>query len=240
MKYLSFMMYALLFGVIVAMTPAAAQDKAECLACHSDKSLTMEKNGKTRPIFVDEKKYGGSIHKDLECNSCHEGFDPNNLPHKDPIGKVNCGTCHAKEQGQYEQCRHGKLSAKGDPLAPTCTDCHGNHEIYAARDQRSPVSPMKVPFTCGKCHKEGTPVQRRAAISQDHIIENYAESIHGEGLLKKGLSVAATCASCHSPHLILPHTDPRSSINRKNIAQTCQKCHSQIEQVHRKVINGKL
>jgi predicted CXXCH cytochrome family protein len=34
--------------------------------------------------------------------------------------------------------------------------------------------------------------------------------------------------------------DPRSSIARGNIAQTCLKCHSQIEQVHRKIIKGEL
>ncbi len=213
-----------LVGLLLLVGILSAQDKAECLACHSDKSLAMEKNGKTHPLFVDEKKFGGSIHKDLECISCHEGFDPNNLPHKDPVTPAQCGTCHDSQQALFEQCRHGKLKAKGDPLAPSCSDCHGKHDILAVKDKRSPVSPMKVPFTCGKCHREGTNVMRRGVVSQDHIIENYTESIHGEGLLKKGLSVSATCASCHSPHLILPHTDPKSSINRKNIAKTCEKC----------------
>src|SRR5512144_1771395 len=77
-------------------------------------------------------------------------------------------------------------------------------------------------------------------VSQHNIIENYSESIHGEVLLKKGLSVAANCASCHTPHSILPHTDPASSIARRNISRTCTQCHSQIEQVHRKVIKGEL
>ena len=53
-------------------------------------------------------------------------------------------------------------------------------------------------------------------IDQHNILENYSESIHGEAVLKKGLIVAATCASCHTPHNILPHTDPNSSINRRN------------------------
>ena len=66
---------------------------------------------------------------------------------------------------------------------------------------------MNIPVLCGKCHKEGAPVQKERAIHQDHILENYSESIHGEGLLKKGLVVSATCVSCHSAHRILPHTD---------------------------------
>ena len=81
---------------------------------------------------------------------------------------------------------------------------------------------------------------RQRNIHQDHILENYSESIHGEGLLKKGLVVAANCASCHTAHNILPHTDPASSIARGNIARTCTQCHAQIEAVHRKVIKGEL
>lgn len=226
--------------LLICAGSAVAQDKSECLACHEDHTLTMEKKGKNVSLFIDDKKFSGSIHKDLQCVSCHEGFDPNNLPHKETIEPVQCGTCHTTEQEQYAQCMHGERVAKGDPLAPRCYDCHGKHDILSVKDKRSPVAPMQVPFTCGKCHKEGTPVQRRGQISQDHIIENYTESIHGEGLLKKGLSVAATCASCHTPHMIRPHTDPRSSINRKNIAATCSKCHSSIETVHRKVIKGEL
>jgi uncharacterized protein with PIN domain len=83
-------------------------------------------------------------------------------------------------------------------------------------------------------------VQRQREIHQDHILENYAESIHGEGLLKKGLIVTATCATCHTPHRILPHTDPRSSIARGNIAATCTQCHAEIEAVHRQIIRGAL
>ena len=88
--------------------------------------------------------------------------------------------------------------------------------------------------------RKGRRSSANVQIHQDHIIENYTESIHGEGLLKKGLIVSATCASCHTAHLQLPHTDPNSSIARKNIAATCTKCHAQIETVHRKVIKGEL
>ena len=109
-----------------------------------------------------------------------------------------------------------------------------------AHDRRSPVYPLNVAATCGKCHQEGSPVQRQRAIHQTNILENYSESIHGEGLLKRGLIVSATCASCHTAHLILPHTDSRSSIARQNIAETCTQCHAEIEAVHDKVIRGEL
>jgi uncharacterized protein with PIN domain len=153
---------------------------------------------------------------------------------------VQCGTCHAQEQELHAKSLHGKAVARGDPLAPRCVNCHGNHNILPVKDKNSPVAPMKVPFLCGSCHREGTPVQTQRHIDQHNIIENYAESIHGEGLLRKGLTVSANCASCHTAHSILPHTDPNSSIARRNIAATCTKCHAQIEAVHRKTIRGEL
>jgi uncharacterized protein with PIN domain len=114
------------------------------------------------------------------------------------------------------------------------------HDIVPVKDPRSAVAPQQIPYVCGRCHREGSAVALQRHIPQSNIIENYSESMHGEALLKKGLAVTATCASCHTAHLILPHTDARSSIARKNIAKTCTKCHAQIEHVHRKVIRGEL
>jgi len=212
---------------------------AECLACHGERSLTTTRAGKTVSLYVDGKKFTTSVHGSFGCTGCHADLAGKDLPHDTPA-PVKCGTCHSTEQEQHARSLHGKAIARGDPLAPRCVNCHGNHDIYPVKDPRSAVAPLKVPFVCGQCHREGTPVSRNRTIAQDNILENYSESIHGEALLKKGLSVAPTCATCHTPHLILPHTDPASSINRRNIAATCTKCHSQIETVHRKIIRGAL
>jgi uncharacterized protein with PIN domain len=210
-----------------------------CFGCHSDKSMTTKHAGRTVSLFVDGKKFSASIHGSLACTNCHADLEGADFPHPAPK-KVQCGTCHAQEQELHAKSLHGKAVARGDPLAPRCVNCHGNHDILPVKDKNSPVAPMKVPFLCGKCHREGTPVQTQRHIDEHNIIENYTESIHGEGLLKKGLVVAANCASCHTAHSILPHTDPNSSIARRNIAATCTKCHAQIEAVHRKTIRGEL
>ena len=99
---------------------------------------------------------------------------------------------------------------------------------------------MNIPYLCGGCHREGAPVAKAYKISEHNIIENYSQSIHGEGLFKKGLTVTATCTDCHGSHGILPRTESESSISPRNIAATCMKCHSRIEQVHMKVIRGEL
>jgi hypothetical protein len=219
---------------------AWAQENADCLACHGDKDLTTTRKGSTVSLYVSEQHFGQSAHGSLTCVSCHADLDGKEVPHNVPLARVECGTCHAIEAAQHAKSLHGKAIARGDSLAPRCVDCHGNHDILPVGDPGSAVAPLRVPFVCGRCHQEGSPVTRSRAIHQDHILENYSESIHGEGLLKKGLIVAATCASCHTAHSILPHTDPASSIARQNIAKTCTKCHALIEQVHRKVIKGEL
>jgi hypothetical protein len=229
---------ALLFAGGVARAEDNPNDT--CLACHADKTLTTKRAGRTVSLFVEAKKFKSSIHGSLSCTNCHADLEGKDLPHETPLKRVDCGACHGDEARQHAKSLHGRAVARGDVLAPRCVNCHGNHDILPAKDPRSPVSPLQVPFTCGKCHREGTPVQTQRKIEQHNIIENYAESMHGEALLKKGLVVAANCASCHTAHNILPHTDPNSSIARANIAKTCTKCHAQIEAVHRKTIRGEL
>jgi hypothetical protein len=222
------------------LVPAWSQENSDCLACHNDKSLTGTRAGKSFSAFIDEKKYGTSVHGSLTCVTCHADLEGKELPHAEDLAEVKCGACHASEQELHAKSLHGKAIARGDKLAPRCSDCHGKHDILSSKDRLAPTSVLKVPFLCGKCHTEGSPVTSQRTIHQDHILANFSESIHGQALFQKGLIVAPNCTSCHTPHSILPHTDPASSIARRNIAATCSKCHAQIEIVHRKVIRGEL
>jgi nitrate/TMAO reductase-like tetraheme cytochrome c subunit len=65
---------------------------------------------------------------------------------------------------------------------------------------------------------------------EHQIIERYAESIHGKGLLKSGLTVTATCTDCHTAHSELPMSNPASSVNPANVPATCGRCHLGIEE----------
>jgi hypothetical protein len=217
-----------------------SQDNSDCLLCHEDPDLKGTINGRKVSLFVNEKTLSSSVHEGVDCISCHSDLEGADFPHKENVEKAQCSVCHDDIQEKYNASLHGKAHIRGDRLAPICQDCHGSHDIIPVKNIKAKVAPINVPVLCGQCHKEGSPVQRQRHIAQTDIIENYTESIHGEGLLKKGLIVTATCTSCHTSHDILPHTDPKSSIARKNIAQTCAQCHADIEQVHRKVIKGEL
>ena len=229
-----------LAALLLSAAAPAAQENGACLECHAGKDLSVNRGGKPVSLHVDAAALAGSVHGDLECITCHADLSGTEFPHASPAEPVACGLCHDGVEEMQADSRHGQALAAGDELAPRCWSCHGSHDILPVKDRKSAVAPIRIPFVCGQCHKEGAPVARTRDIHQDNILENYSESMHADGLMKAGLVVTATCASCHTAHTIRPHSDPRSSISRENVAATCTRCHAAIEQVHRKVIKGEL
>lgn len=225
--------------VCLCFPVAYAIEDQECLFCHGEKDFSVEKDGKPRSLFVDKDSFSQSLHGSLGCTGCHS--DITEVPHDaNPPKKVNCGQCHEDQQKRYDASQHGKKMAENDPLAPACSHCHGKHDIAPADDPKSSINPIHIPGTCGQCHAGNAPVAQSRNIPETDIIAKYSESIHGEGLLKKGLVVTAVCTSCHTAHDVQPHTNPESTISREKVTATCRKCHVLIEEVHRKVINGEL
>lgn len=236
---------AFLFLVLLAATAVHAQQpkplpgSAECEACHSSGRRAGKRAPGVPPEF-NAAALRASPHAELECSGCHSDLAGKPLPHEDKLEPVDCGTCHPDQQSQFDASLHGRARQRGDRLAPDCKSCHGTHNVLRSSNARSPTSTMEIPRLCGGCHREGSPVHLTRQMAQDNILSNYLDSIHGEGLFRRGLTVTAVCTSCHTSHFVLPHNDPRSSIAKQNIAATCMRCHSQIEAVHRKVIRGEL
>jgi cytochrome b subunit of formate dehydrogenase len=232
--------YTLIFilSLLIYSLPAASNE--DCLECHEDEEMTMERGGREISVFVDIHKFEKSVHGEQECIDCHSDADVDEFPHEDELEKVYCGDCHDDVQLDFEASVHGQALNRNAPYAPTCSECHGTHNIKNNSDHTSETFKMQIPILCGRCHKEGAPVARIYKISEHNILENYSQSIHGEGLFKKGLLVSAACTDCHRSHLILARTSKASSISAKNITETCMSCHFLIEEVHKKIIRGEL
>ncbi len=211
------------------MHEETVDSEVDCGNCHDDVTSEMEtaRHGK---LAATDNRYAP------KCDDCHGRHDIQPVAESEP----RCESCHARVVRDQRSSLHGQAAARGDELAPTCLTCHGGHSISAVDDPESPTAVMNIPVLCGRCHREGSEVTETRKISQDRILENYSMSIHGEGLYSQGLTVTAVCSSCHTAHSIRPHTDPKSSIHRDNIASTCSTCHGQIETVHRKIIEGRL
>jgi len=204
---------------------AAAPTTEQCLNCHN----VMPKE------LVDAKAFHSSVHSALGCTACHS--DVKAFPHIPAPKEVACGTCHGGIEVEYSQGVHAVAWGKEKRKHPACLECHGNpHTILAKTDARSPVYPLNLPRTCGRCH--GNPeMARRYGISNVYAL--YIDSIHGFALTTDGLLVAATCASCHGAHRILSANDPQSRTHRKNVPATCGSCHANIEAVYFEGVHGK-
>jgi cytochrome b subunit of formate dehydrogenase len=64
---------------------------------------------------------------------------------------------------------------------------------------------------------------RKFGFPADRLV-SFDASFHGLAA-KSGSLTVANCASCHGVHNILPSSDPRSTVNAKNLAATCGRCH---------------
>ena len=212
------------------------------MMCHEDEDLTKIRDGRVVSLYFDLPAYEASIHgqEGFTCIDCHQDLDGADFPHDEQLEPVDCAMCHDDISELYMASLHGKAHERGEVLAPECWDCHTAHEILPNEDKNSQVNRFNIPFMCGRCHKEGTPVTQTYDIPQDSILTHYSLSIHGEGLYQRGLTISAVCTDCHTAHSVLPHTDPQSTIYRDNIPTMCQNCHGRIEEVHQKVIQGEL
>jgi predicted CXXCH cytochrome family protein len=238
-RVLAFLFFSLL---LTGLLPdhLYAQSDEDCMMCHEDREMRGTVNGRSVSVFVDTSLFARSVHHSNSCLSCHTDAADEGFPHADDLKPVNCGICHPTPMAENTKGIHGQALLLNDPNAPSCKECHGHHDILPYTNPKSRTYKMNIPILCGRCHREGEVVARVYDVSEHNIVENYTQGIHGKGLFESGLIVTATCNDCHGNHLILPHTSPNSSINSTRIAGTCMKCHTRIEEAHKKVIKGEL
>jgi cytochrome b subunit of formate dehydrogenase len=207
----------------------------ECLACHSDATLSHEVNGKTVSLHVDPEGFKDSIHGSMfTCVDCHT--DVKSSAHETPPQKITCATCHADEQAAYERSFHAKAVQGGNSHAATCVDCHGSpHELLPGSDPKSRVHHANIPATCGACHSQKFVMEDGGKGAQ--MVASYQQSVHGHAVAA-GSEKAAVCTDCHGTHEILDARDSKSPIFKFNVPLTCGKCHDQISKEFEQSIHG--
>jgi cytochrome b subunit of formate dehydrogenase len=192
--------------------------KPVCGTCHPDQAGDYASG-----VHGQARKNGNEGAPDCAlCHgSAHEMLDPKSQAYRTAVPDT-CGMCHTEVVEQYRASVHGQALARGITQAPLCTDCHGEHKILKHTNEASSVNGLHIRETCGSCHGD-VRLTRKFGLPSDRLV-SFDSSFHGLAA-KAGSQTVANCASCHGVHNILPSSDPKSTINPKNLPQTCGKCH---------------
>jgi len=211
-------------------------DNTLCFDCHKDEALSKEDaGGKKVSLHVPEADFKASAHAKRSCSDCHTRItdDAHAAGENKARDRVKCEVCHAEADRDYRQSLHAKPIMKGIERAAQCYECHGNHAILPSRDPKSATHLSNVAKTCSRCHSDKDFVKAHAMGAGPTPGELFKGSIHGQ-------SGEVTCTSCHSAHDVRSLLDPKSSIFRSNIPQTCGVCHAEITEQFVNSIHGTL
>lgn len=197
-------------GLLLTGSRLFAGTSADCLGCHGDPALTVERKGLQVSLHVNPSVVSASVHKGLECGDCHSGFDPSSLPHRATIEPVRCVGCHM--DGREKHAFHARMSeATGNEAdrALSCKGCHGTHEVASPRGPGGKFSRPRLTESCGACHGE--------------VALRFVDSDHGKALAADARG-APDCLTCHS-NPVTAAREPNAAQRKVIQERLCFSCH---------------
>ncbi len=163
------------------------------------------------------------------CTDCHgahniqtPGEPRSNIP-------LMCQKCHSQIYAEYKDSVHGAaLIGEGNPDVPTCTDCHGVHNIQGPSTNENFT--LASPLICAKCHANEE-LMNKYGISTN-VFHSYIADFHGTtnvifAATEEGqIPNTPVCIDCHGVHDIASSSDPNKSLAvKENLLVKCQRCH---------------
>jgi hypothetical protein len=115
----------------------------------------------------------------------------------------------------------------------TCASCHGGDPTSDDPDKamsrkagwKGKIERKQIAQVCGSCHSDPAFMRQFNPTLRTDQLAQYHTSVHGKRLAA-GDPKVAVCTDCHSVHDIRPPSDPRSTVNPVNVANTCARCHA--------------
>jgi predicted CXXCH cytochrome family protein len=140
---------------VIGFNNLFAQSNSDCLGCHDDPELTMEKNGKTKSISFKVASFKKNAHKGLKCIQCHQNFNPEDIPHNPKIKPVNCMNCHKNVASKhlFHPSMTKAIGTEGTKDM-NCDNCHRHHDPEFIKNPGSKFFITNLTEACGECHKK--------------------------------------------------------------------------------------
>ncbi|MBI5473887.1 MAG: cytochrome c3 family protein [Ignavibacteriae bacterium] len=230
----------------------SAHAELECIACHDGfKADELPHAKRIKPVdcttcHADAKfsNYRESVHGKMggTCADCHSTHaiqkvsDKGSADRKE-FASLVCAKCHAAIDAKFQKSDHGVALHSGVKGAPSCIDCHGEHEVRTPMAEGAPTSRKNEADMCLSCHQDRADVRMRVGPSAG-FIASYENSVHAKAV-KEGNEGAATCTDCHGSHEMKKGANPGSKVSKKNIAATCGQCHGDVKEQFDGSIHGK-
>lgn len=200
-----------------------------CRECHAEQYQTTLDS-------VHQKALAAGNTNAAVCTDCHNPHTQTRL-HDESTGQLlaearvaipqTCAQCHSTIFDAYESSVHGAALEQGDPNVPTCTDCHGVHDI---QDPSVNTFRNSIPALCADCHTDESLMQQYGLST--NVLDTYVADFHGttvklfEESFPDQPTNKAVCTDCHGVHDIMRTDDPQAGIaHKENLLVKCQQCH---------------
>lgn len=199
-----------------------------CQQCHQEQSQKMLDG-------VHQAQIASGNEQSAVCADCHDPHTQQKITGENgellPPARLSiprtCAPCHGLVDEQYRQSVHGAALFAGNPDVPTCTDCHGVHDI---RDPRTAEYRLQSPRMCADCHTDGARMDKYGLSTQ--VLRTYVADFHGSTVTlfqrrhPDQVTNKPVCYDCHGVHDIASKNDPTKGLRAKeNLLRTCRKCH---------------
>jgi len=201
-----------------------------CQECHADKYQQAADS-------VHQRALANGNPEAAVCSDCHAAHtqprltDPQTgviLPQERARIPNTCARCHNAIFEEYRISAHGELLlTTGNLDVPTCTECHGVHNIP---DPTTAEFRLSSPQLCAGCHTDPVKMAKYGLSTQ--VLNTYVSDFHGTTvtLFQKTnpdqASNKPVCFDCHGAHSIAKVDDPERGLKiQENLLVTCQRCH---------------
>lgn len=195
-----------------------SKETKACLACHDKEGESKKlENAEPLSLHISTKDYTESMHKNTECEDCHDAIDAKThgkvetgIKSKRSFAmsmRESCRSCHKKKVTEYEDSVHAALIKQGSQKAPMCSNCHNPHTVRSNK--------ILTPITdtpCAQCHVE--------------IFKAYSNDVHGQERIAKGIG-APLCAGCHQAHNV------KAASLGDGVKDACLSCHKDAVKQHK-------